>query len=265
MPAKIISVVNQKGGSGKTTVSMQLAGALARRGNRVLVVDADPQGTATRWAASADDEKPFPASVIGLSAASTKVHREVRKFVDDYQYIIIDCPPAADSPVPQSALLISDLALVPIIPSPLDMWAAVAIRQVIENVGDINEALRAKLVINQCQPNTTLAKEALEVLPEFGIELCGTYLHQRQVYRQSAVFGQTVHDFGSKAAPAIQEIESLTGEVLALLHPAAVEPEVKTDIAVEPEIKTESLVDPEVKSETSDSTGVKSEASTGGA
>ena len=144
------------------------------------------------------------------------------------------------------------------------MWAAVAIRQVIENVGDINEALRAKLVINQCQPNTTLAKEALEVLPEFGIELCGTYIHQRQVYRQSAVFGQTVHDFGSKAAPAIQEIESLTVEVLALLHPAAVEPEVKTEIPVEPEVKSETSIESEIKTETSVEPEVKSEASTGG-
>ncbi|HEX8138343.1 MAG TPA: ParA family partition ATPase [Pyrinomonadaceae bacterium] len=230
MTAKIISVVNQKGGSGKTTVSMQLAGALARRGNKVLVVDADPQGTATRWAASAD-EKPFPASVIGLSAANTKVHREVKKFVDDYHYVIIDCPPAADSPVPQSALLIADLALVPIIPSPLDMWAAVGIRQVIENVGDLNEALMARLVINQCQPNTSLARDALEVLPEFGIDLCATYIHQRQVYRHSAVFGQTVHDFGSKAAPAVAEVEALTGEVLALLHHTAVPSETSTTSA----------------------------------
>src|SRR5215210_138052 len=218
MPAKIISVVNQKGGSGKTTLSMQLAGSLARRGHKVLVVDADPQGTATRWSASPYDEKPFPASVVGLSAASTKVHREVKKFVEDYQYIIIDCPPAADSPVPQSALLVADLALVPIIPSPLDMWAAVGIRHVIENVGDINEDLKARLVINQCQPNTSLAREALEVLPEFGIDLCRTYIHQRQAYRQSAVFGQTVHDFGSKATAAIEEMEALTDEVIKLLN-----------------------------------------------
>lgn len=218
MAAKIIAVTNQKGGSGKTTLSMQLAGALARRGHKVMVVDADPQGTATRWAATADDDKPFPASVVGLSAASGKVHREVRKFVDDYVYIIIDCPPAADSPVPQSALLVADLALVPIIPSPLDMWAAVGIREVIGNVGDINEGLKSRLVINQCQPNTTLTREALEVLPEFGIELCKTYMHQRQVYRQSAVFGQTVHNFGNKATAAIEEIEALTDEVVALLH-----------------------------------------------
>jgi chromosome partitioning protein len=217
MTAKIVAVANQKGGSGKTTVSMQLAGAIARRQQKVLVVDADPQGTATRWAASAEDDAPFPASVVGLSAASAKVHREVKKFIDDYDFIIIDCPPAADSPVPQSALLIADLVLVPIIPSPLDMWAAVGIRQVIHNVGDINEALKARLVLNQCQPNTTLAQESLEILPEFGIELAESQIHHRQVYRQSAVYGQTVHEFGSKAAVAIKEVERLTDEVMAVL------------------------------------------------
>lgn len=217
MTAKIIAVCNQKGGSGKTTVSMQLAGTLARKKNKVLVVDADPQGTATRWAASADDENPFPASVIGLSAASEKVHREVKKFVGDYDYIVIDCPPAADSPVPQSALLIADLALVPIIPSPLDLWASVGIRKVIENVSDINETLTARLVVNQCQPKTNLAREVLEVLPEFGIPVCKNYLRQRTAYRQSAVFGQTVQDFGSKAKDAVQEIEALTKEILSIL------------------------------------------------
>jgi len=217
MTAKIITVCNQKGGSGKTTLSMHLAGTLARRKNKVLVVDADPQGTATRWAASADDDKPFPASVVGLSAASEKVHREVKKFVENYDFIIIDCPPAADSPVPQSALLIADLALVPIIPSPLDLWASVGIRKVIENVGDINETLKARLVVNQCQPKTNLAKEALEVLPEFGIAVCKNYLRQRTAYRQSAVFGQTVQDFGSKAAEAIAEVEALTDEILSVL------------------------------------------------
>jgi chromosome partitioning protein len=218
MTAKIIAVCNQKGGPGKTTLTMQLAGSLARRGSKVLVVDADPQGSATRWAASAEDEAPFPASVVGLSAAGAKVHREVKKFVDDYHYIVIDCPPAADSTVPQSALLISDLALVPLIPSPLDMWAAVGIRKVIEAVSEINQDLESRLVLNQCQPNTSLNKEALEILPEFGIELCKSTLGQRQVYRQSAVFGQTVHHFGNKAAQAIEEIEALTEEVLLIIE-----------------------------------------------
>lgn len=217
MTAKIIAVVNQKGGAGKTTTTMQLAGAIARRRyNKVLVVDADPQGSATRWAASAEDSNPFPASVVGLSAANEKVHREVKKFIDDYDFIIIDCPPAADSPVPQSALIIADLALVPILPSPLDMWAAVGIKQVIENASAINEALQAILILNQTQAKTTLTQESAEVLSEFGIPLAKTQISQRQIYRQSAAFGVTVHDL-PKASAATKEIEALADEVFTVL------------------------------------------------
>lgn len=217
MPAKVVTICNQKGGPGKTTLTIQLAGTLARRGYKVLVVDADPQGSATRWAASAEDSDPFPCPVVGLSAANTKVHREIQKLIDDYQYILIDCPPAVDSPIPQSALLISDLALVPVVASPLDMWASVGIRKVIENAQVFNQTLDARLVLNQYQPNTTLARESLHVLPDFGIPVLKYSLGDRQVYRQSAVFGQTVHHFGSQAKDAIEEIEAVATEVLALL------------------------------------------------
>jgi len=198
---------------------MHLAGSLARRngGRKVLVVDADPQGTATRWAASANDDEPFPASVVGLAAANAKVHREVQKFVDDYDFIVIDCPPAADSPVPQSALLITDVALVPVIPSPPDLWAAIGIGKTIEGARTVNEDLQTRLVLNQLQTNTTLGKEALEILPEFGIGLTKSSLSFRQSYRQCAAYGQTVHNFGSKAKDAIEEIEALTDEVLLLM------------------------------------------------
>ena len=217
MKAKVIAVVNQKGGAGKTTVAMQLAGSLGRRGLKILVVDADPQGTSTRWAASADDSRPFPATVVGLSAAQGKLHREVKKLMDDYEYIVIDGPPASDSPVAQSALMIADLALVPIIPSPLDMWASIGIKKGIEDASDMNEGLKSRLVVNQCQPNTRLAKDVLDLLPKFGIKMAKSQFHQRTVYRQSAVFGQTVHDFGAKASPAIEEVEMLVKEVLELL------------------------------------------------
>jgi chromosome partitioning protein len=217
MIAKIIAFTNQKGGSGKTTLCMQMAGAIARREKQVLVVDADSQRTASRWAASAEADHPFPASVIQLENSHPTVHQTVQPFLESYQYILIDCPPAADSPIPQSALLIADLALVPIIPSPLDVWAAIGIRHVITNATRTNQTLKARLVLNQCQPNTTLIQETLQVLPEFGITLTKSKIQQRQVYRQSAVFGQTVHDFGSKASAAIREVEALTKEIYKLL------------------------------------------------
>lgn len=219
MISKIITVANQKGGAGKTTVSMQLAGAFGKKDIKVLVVDADPQATATRWATSAEDENPFPATVVGLSAAGGKIHREIKKFINDYQVIIIDCPPAVDSPVPQSALMISDLVLVPIIPSPLDIWATVGIKKMIENIQDVNESLDARLVINQCQPNTNLARDVIEILADFGINMTDNQLHQRVVFRQSPAIGGTVHDFGKKANQAIEEVEGLADEVMDILFP----------------------------------------------
>lgn len=218
MPAKIIAVVNQKGGSGKTTLSMQLAGTLTRRGHDVLVVDADPQGTATRWAASAEDGKPFPATVAGLAAAGGKVHREVKKYAERYGYIIIDCPPAVDSLAPQSALLIADLAVVPVIPSPPDLWASVGITKLIENARIVNEALRAVIVLNQCQPQQVLTKDAIGILKDFQVPLAKHYLGDRAVYRQSSLYGQTVHDMGSRAELAIREVTDLTDELVGILN-----------------------------------------------
>lgn len=215
--AQIITIANQKGGCGKTTVTMQLAGSLASRGHRVFVADTDPQGTATRWAASAPDETPFPATVAGLHATGGKVHRELQKFVPDYDYILVDCPPSIESPVPQSALLVSDLVLVPVIPSPADLWAATGIQELIENVEHINEGLSGLLVANMCQLQATLTQDALEVLKDFEIPMAKACLHLRTAYRQSAVYGGTVFDLGSKAKQAIDEVDALTKEVLKVL------------------------------------------------
>jgi chromosome partitioning protein len=217
MVASIITVFNQKGGAGKTTLSMQLAGTLAHRSHKVLVVDADPQGTATRWSASAPQDKSFPAAVNGLSAAGAMVHREVRKFVDDYRFIIIDCPPALESAVPESALLISDIALVPIKALPAELWASVAIRTLIDRQQGINDSLQARLVISDLEERTRLARSIMERLEEFGIPLMKTRMHHRIAYPESMIMGCTVHDLGAAAKPAIDEMEALTDEVIQVL------------------------------------------------
>lgn len=214
--AKIIAVVNQKGGSGKTTVSMQIAGTLGIKHHAVLVVDADPQGTATRWSSAAEENKPFPAAVMNLSHSGNKIHQEIRKYMDKFDFIIVDCPPSVESTIPQAALLVADLALVPIIPALGDFWAAVGIKTLIQRVADVNTGLDSRLVVNQLQPNTIISRQLVEALKEFDIPLCQATFGFRTAYKESQA-GLTVHDFGSKAEAAVEEVLALTNEVLILL------------------------------------------------
>lgn len=216
--ARIITVANQKGGAGKTTVAMQLAATCAQsRHLTTAVCDADPQGTAVRWAAASEEDRVFPADVFSLAAAGKQLHRELLRYVNRYDLIIVDCPPSVESIAARSALLVSNLALVPVIPSPLDVWASVGIRELIDQCMVNNEGLQARIVLNQVEPRTTLAQEVIEALGEFGIEILGSRLGHRTAFRASAAFGQSVHDFGSQATTASEEVEALTSEILKLI------------------------------------------------
>lgn len=209
---KIISVANQKGGVGKSTLAMLLAGVYAHRGWKVLVVDADPQATATRWASAAPEDEPFPATVSGLAAAGEKIHREVRKYVGDYDIIFIDCPPAVESPVPLSSFMIADLVLVPVLPSPADVWATRAIEALIERAQDFNESLQARIVPNRVK-DTTIARESMKFLRNnFKIQCTRSMLGDRTAYQQSVAMGSIV-----KASRAAGEVEVLADEILDLL------------------------------------------------
>lgn len=214
MAAKVIVITNQKGGCGKTTLAMNLAGTVALK-SKVLLVDGDSQGSATRWAASSSDEKPFPAAVMSLANTENKAHREINKYAADYEYIFVDCPPAMGSNFTSSVLLIANLVLVPVIPSPTDLWSAVGIQQLISNVAEINEKLTARLVANMCQSNSSISKEALALIKEFEFTKTRTDIYQRTAYRQAAAFGGTVHDLDN--AKAKLEINALSKEVLAIL------------------------------------------------
>ncbi|TCS72981.1 plasmid segregation oscillating ATPase ParF [Sulfuritortus calidifontis] len=215
MAAKVIAVVNQKGGSGKTTLAMLLAGSLGDAGHRVMVADADPQNTSLRWASAGDA---FPADVEDVSGEEGKLHKELRRRLEEYDYIVIDSPPAATAPVTESALKLAHLALVPVIPSPLDLWASEMIREAIFRAQEKNPTLQARLVMNQLQPNTLISREVIGLLPDFGIPLLSATLRQRTVYKECATEGHSIEGLGSRAQMAAKEVDFLKRRVLALLR-----------------------------------------------
>ena len=134
MAARIFAISNQKGGTGKTTLSMNFAAGLAGRG-RTLVVDTDPQGSAVQWAGLAPDENPFPVSVITLAG---NLAREIKRFSEDYQYLVIDCPPTLESDATQLAMSAADTVLIPVLPSPIDLWASMRLAALLEQAKMIN-------------------------------------------------------------------------------------------------------------------------------
>ena len=93
------------------------------------------------------------------------IHREIRKVIDDYDVILIDCPPAVQSLIPQSALQVSDLAVIPMIPSPPDIWAAAGIENLVKRAAITNPTLQARILINMAQDRTMLTRKVEEMDP----------------------------------------------------------------------------------------------------
>lgn len=212
--AFVITVANQKGGSGKTTVSMNLASALARRDYKVLVVDADKQNSAVLW--SGNSESGFPAAVVNL-AENKNIHNEVVRLAKDYHFIIIDCPPAADSLVSVRVMPVSDLVLVPLVPAPIDMWATTALKLAIDQAQAVNPDLQARIVMNRCQMRTRLTREVIEIANEIGIPLLSTLISMRIAFSEMPGAGATIYDYRSSAPEAVFEIEALANEVLQVI------------------------------------------------
>jgi chromosome partitioning protein len=218
MTAKVITVFNQKGGCGKTTIAMSLAGAFGLRGYQALVVDMDPQGTASRWASAAPEEQPFPASVMSLAPMEGKMHREVKNHIESFDVILIDCPPAMNSAAPTSAMLISDLALIPVVPSPADIWAAESAKKLAESAQASNEDLAARVVANMVQRSTSLAKDLMSLLEaDQDFPLMRSALGSRTAFRDAQLLGATVHQV-PRASAAVAEVEAMANEVLGLVE-----------------------------------------------
>ena len=207
---KIISVLNQKGGVGKTTLTVHLATALARAGERVLLVDADPQGSALDWSAAREGAALFP--VAGLPKAS--LHKELPALAANYTVVLIDGPPRVYD-VARSAIMASDLVLIPVQPSPYDVWAAKEIVDLLAEASVFKPSLRSAFVINRKIVNTAIGRDVADALAEYPLPVLAASVGQRVLFAESAARGLTVYELAPGGA-AGKEIDALTAEVMGL-------------------------------------------------
>ena len=209
---KVIAILNQKGGVGKTTLAVHLATAFARKNRRVLLVDADPQGSALDWAAARHGQPLFP--VVGLPKNS--IHKELPALAANFDLVIIDGPPRVYD-VAKSAVGASDLVLVPVQPSPYDVWAAKEIIDLFNEAMVFRPDLKKAFVINRKIVNTAIGRDVVEALSEYPIQVLKTAIGQRVAFAESAAQGRTVFDLDPEML-ASKEMDQLADEVESMLQ-----------------------------------------------
>ena len=206
----IISIQNQKGGVGKTTLAIHISHALSLKGTKVLLVDADPQGSARDWAAARSDKTPF--SVIGLDRPT--VHRDLPALAKDFDHVVIDGPPRV-SDLARSAIIAADIVVVPIQPSPYDVWAADEVIKLIQEASVFKENLKSVFAINRKITNTAIGRDVAEALRSYDIPVLKSSVSQRVAFAESAASGQTVLETDRNGSAA-REILTLVDELLSL-------------------------------------------------
>jgi chromosome partitioning protein len=208
----ITAFLNQKGGVGKTTLSYSFATALAQDGHRVLLVDADPQHGAITWQSHREAPPLFP--IVGLP--TDKLHREMPAHAEHYTHIVIDAPPQV-SGIARSIILAADVILIPVQPSPHDIWSAADIVQLIEDASAFKGKLKTAFVVNRKITNTAIGRDVFTALANYPFPVLPTAIRQRVAYAESAALGSSVLE-SEPHGPAAHEIRSLMREALEMMN-----------------------------------------------
>ena len=203
---KVIAVLNQKGGSGKTTIATHLARALQLAGADVLLVDSDPQGSARDWAAVREDQ---PLTVVGIDRPT--IDRDLKQ-VARKDFVVIDgAPQAADLAV--SAIKAPDFVLIPVQPSPYDIWATADLGELVKQRIEVTDArLQAAFVVSRAIKGTRIGGEVTEALAGYGLPILASRITQRVSYPGTAAAGTTVME-SEPDSDAAAEVHALATEI----------------------------------------------------
>lgn len=210
MGALRIAVANQKGGTGKTTLTINLAAGLLRRGS-TIVLDADPQGSATHWAGIGGEHAGLPAvRPVDEHQVRTGIARETARC----DFVVVDCPPHLQSDSLRQVMEAVDLLLIPVQPSPMDLWASIRMAAAVAQARIGNPGLAACVVLNQIDARNALSHSMHEALAELEFPALKNGLARRAAFRSAALEGTSVYGLGGRGAAARRDIEAIIEEVL---------------------------------------------------
>lgn len=209
----IIVIANQKGGVGKSTIAMNLASTLSENTAPVFLVDADPQGTLSSWSLARSHQveqkiKHKRLLTMQKPLSPSEIEETVPSLTKENDYVIIDCGPANDRAV-RSSLAVANFAIIPVSPSPLDIWSVqTTVEMFSRGIEEYHLTLKVRLLVSRSIPGSTLGAELRDALKDCPFPFFKTTITQRVPLARAAVLGFTIHEYepNSRAAHEFNQL-----------------------------------------------------------